>query len=247
MQHDKILLTKEYYDKRFGDLSQNLNEEEQLRWNVLSNFISQINFKKNINIADFGCGRGWLSHKLKFFGNVTGFDVSELAIENAKKSFPNTEFICIDASQPIPTKYFASFDLVISSEVIEHIEHQKNYLSNMFLLLKENGLFIITTPNGVWKSVFYSNGRETWKQPIENWRTEEELNQLCTSVNLNKISVTSFNSDWIFAFKPAIRNKWMSHTFFRKLFKAIGLYNFLIKYLNKKMYGINLLIFGKKS
>ncbi|MDX2172633.1 MAG: class I SAM-dependent methyltransferase [Bacteroidota bacterium] len=247
MQDDKLLITKDYYDKRFGDLSQNLNEEEQLRWNVLSNFISRLNLKKNSNIADFGCGRGWLSNKLTAFGNVVGFDVSELAVENAKKSFRGTNFICLDASQPIPKNYFESFDLIVSSEVIEHIEEQGNYLKNIQLLLKKDGLFIITTPNSAWKNAFYNNGRETWKQPIENWRTAEELNQLCLSVHLNKISVTSFNSEWIFAFKPAIKIKWVSNTLIRKLLKATKFYDFFIKRLNKKMYGINLLFFGKKS
>src|SRR6187402_3428894 len=104
MQENKKEITKEYYNNRFGDLSQNLNEEELIRWGALAKHISEIKENKVLKIADFGCGRGWLSNKLSEFGQVTGFDISELSVENAKKSFPQNTFVCLDASQDIPAE-----------------------------------------------------------------------------------------------------------------------------------------------
>ena len=91
MQENKKEITKEYYNNRFGELSQNLNEEELIRWSALSTQISAIKENKTLQIADFGCGRGWLSNKLSEFGHVTGFDISELSVANAKKSFPDSK------------------------------------------------------------------------------------------------------------------------------------------------------------
>lgn len=246
MLTDKKTITKEYYNNRFGNLSQHLNEEELIRWKAISNQLTKLKKNKDIKIADFGCGRGWLSYKLSEFGEVTGFDISELSLENAKKSFSNITFVCLDASKDIPIDYFEEFDVLISSEVIEHIEDQQNYLKNIFKLLKNNGVFIITTPNGTWFTSFYIDGREVWKQPIENWRTSNELVSLINSVGLLKINCTTFQSEWIFSYKPNMNVKWLSQTFIRKFLKALGLYNYCISLLNKKMYGLNILCVGKK-
>jgi 2-polyprenyl-3-methyl-5-hydroxy-6-metoxy-1,4-benzoquinol methylase len=246
MQENKKEITKEYYNNRFGELSQNLNEEELLRWNALSAQISKIKENKTLKIADFGCGRGWLSNKLSEFGQVTGFDISELAVANAKKSFPDSTFVCLDASQDIPLDFSEKFDLVVSSEVIEHIDDQENYLKNIHQLLKKEGNVIITTPNGSWFNAFYCDGRERWKQPIENWRTPDELTALASKVGISKISVTTFQSEWIFAFKPNVSVKWISSDIVRKGLKAFGLYNNKINSLNKNMFGLNIMFLGKK-
>lgn len=246
MLKDKKTVTKNYYNNRFGDLSQNLNEEELIRWNAIENQLRELISNKETEIADFGCGRGWLSNKLSSFGNVTGFDISELSIKNAQKSFPNNTFVCIDASQEIPMEYFGKFDVLISSEVIEHIDDQQNYLNNIYKLLKNKGVFLITTPNGTWFNSFYCNGREEWKQPIENWITSDYLSQLINKSGLLKIKSTSFQSEWIFALKPEVKVKWIGQSFIRKVLKFFRIYNPCIGLLNKKMYGLNILFVGKK-
>ncbi|MES2514082.1 MAG: class I SAM-dependent methyltransferase [Bacteroidota bacterium] len=244
MQENKKEITKEYYNNRFGDLSQNLNEEEQIRWKILSANISAIKEIGTLKIADFGCGRGWLSHKLSEFGQVTGFDISELSVENAKKSFPHNTFMCLDASQDIPSVFCEQFDLVVSSEVIEHIDDQENYLRNIYKLLKKGGKLVITTPNGSWFNAFYCDGRDQWKQPIENWRTPEQLVSLTKKTGISKILCTTFQSEWIFALQPKVDVN--SSALYRKGLKLLGLYNSKIASLNKKMYGLNILLIGEK-
>ena len=108
----QLNLTKEYYDKRFGEQSQHLNEEETIRWQAIEEVLKKHLHGQKLKIADFGCGRGWLSAKLSAFGEVTGFDVSEKAVQNAKQSFPDLNFVCLDASEKIPEAYMNAFDLV---------------------------------------------------------------------------------------------------------------------------------------
>src|SRR5687767_33472 len=112
MTVDTNSISKAYYDERFGASGQELNEEERIRWDAIRAAIEGLN-KNDLNIADFGCGRGWLSGKLSGYGTVTGFDLSEKAIENAKRSFPTLKFISLDASGKLPSNCKGAFDLVV--------------------------------------------------------------------------------------------------------------------------------------
>jgi len=246
MTEEKITENKIYYDNRFGTLSQKLNEEEQIRWEAISTALNELQIGKKIKIADFGCGRGWLSKKLSQFGSVTGFDLSEKAIENAKHSFPELEFVCLNAAASISEQFIGQFDLVVSSEVIEHIEEQQQYLLNLAQLLKKGGHFLISTPNGKWKENFYCNGREKWKQPVENWLSAFSLEEILKKAELKVIRASSFNSEWIFQFLPSISIAWIAQPLIRKTLKAFGIYKMILNILNKQKYGLNLIIFGKK-
>lgn len=244
---DKINETKEYYDKRFGELSQNLNEEESVRWRAIEALLKKKLDGSKIKIADFGCGRGWLSSKLSTFGEVTGFDVSEKAVENAKQSFPNLKFVCLDASADIHHEFLKNFDLLVSSEVIEHIEDQTSYAKNIFSLLKPNGSFLITTPNGNWKEDFYKDGREAWKQPIENWLKSTALVKLFKDAGFSDLEYSTFSSEWIFNYRPDIKIKTLSNPILRKALKVFGMYKSTILRLNKKHYGLNSILFGSRK
>lgn len=246
MERNNTEITRQYYDKRFGNQSQRLNEEETIRKNAITEVLKKNFTDRQIRIADFGCGRGWLSDVLSAFGIVTGFDISEQAIANARRSFPGINFVCLDASAPLPAEHHGKFDLVVSSEVIEHLEDQVAYVKNLSKLLATGGHFIITTPNGSWFDAFYREGRESWKQPIENWRTREQLCEMLTEQHLMCAWSTSFNSEWVFTMRP--RNvRVASHPLVRKMYKAFGAYNRKIRKLNRDNFGLNILVSGLKK
>ena len=46
-----------------------------------------------------------------------------------------------------PIKGEKEFDVIISFEAIEHIEEQEAFLSEVKRLLKDDGLFIVSSPN----------------------------------------------------------------------------------------------------
>jgi len=48
-------------------------------------------------IVEFGCGNGWLAEKLVKFGPVTGIDLADHAIEEARRRVPEGNFLCGDA------------------------------------------------------------------------------------------------------------------------------------------------------
>jgi cyclopropane fatty-acyl-phospholipid synthase-like methyltransferase len=100
---------------------------------------------KNPNILDFGCGVGIPFDKYLVENDckVTGIDISQKHINEAKKNVPKAKFIKGDFSKI----YFQeNFDAIISFYAIFHIpkkEHKK-LLLKIFGLLKKNGKILIT-------------------------------------------------------------------------------------------------------
>ncbi|HXM30493.1 MAG TPA: class I SAM-dependent methyltransferase [Chthoniobacterales bacterium] len=125
-------------------------------------------------ILDFGCGTGWLTERLAEFGDPTGVDLADRVIEAAQSRAPHIKFIAGDIFR-IPLQS-ASYDIVVSQEVIAHIPHQAGYLDRVSEVLKSRGYLIITTPNK------FVMDRSDWPaQPpehIEHWLTMANLKRL---------------------------------------------------------------------
>ena len=115
----------------------------------------KVNILNDINCLDVGCGGGILAEKLKRLGaNVTGIDASknsiEIAKDHAKKSRLEIDYKCITTSKLLEIreeKVLNKFDLVIASEVIEHVNNRKKFLSDVANLCRPGGLVVFTTIN----------------------------------------------------------------------------------------------------
>ena len=114
-----------------------------------------VNLLDGLNCLDIGCGGGILSEKLRRLGaNVTGIDASkssiDIAKEHAKKSRLEINYKCITTSELLEIKEekaLNKFDLVIASEVIEHVYDRRMFLSDISNLCRPGGLVIFTTIN----------------------------------------------------------------------------------------------------
>jgi SAM-dependent methyltransferase len=107
------------------------------------------NQDKESKILDLGCGTGQLAFILGKEGfDVTGADYSpkivDIANSIAKKSNLNVKFFVADAQ-----KYYKknAYDVVICSEVLEHLKNDKQVVDNIFKSLKPNGIVILTGPH----------------------------------------------------------------------------------------------------
>jgi 2-polyprenyl-3-methyl-5-hydroxy-6-metoxy-1,4-benzoquinol methylase len=100
------------------------------------------------SILDVGCGNGAIANELIKRGfNVYGVDASEMGINFANKINPNRFFLCdFDTMQLPETLPIKEFDLVISTEVIEHVYSPESFMGFCKMALKKDGHILLSTP-----------------------------------------------------------------------------------------------------
>ena len=122
----------------------------------------------NIDLLDIGCGVGLLCEPLASLGaQVTGIDASsyniELATQHAEQSTVSLHYqhcLAEDLISQNPSRitdqyqqvYIKQYDVVLNTEVIEHVEDQEALMNTCCKLVKPGGLLIMATLNRTVKS-----------------------------------------------------------------------------------------------
>ena len=142
MMHEAFHLNKKLQKRIIED--NNFTYRELIR--ILKPYLKNCD-----TILDIGCGVGTIDFYLAAKGKkVTGVEISasavSLAKENARLFNLNKKVRFITAEFPgnLPIK---KYDLVIFSEVIEHLQDDKRALRDVWKVLNPNGILVITTPS----------------------------------------------------------------------------------------------------
>ncbi len=99
-------------------------------------------------ILELGAGAGELALRLRSLGyKVTCVENSPVYLKRLKKLDLATVAADLNETLPLPA---ASFDGVLSLEVIEHLVEVNKFLQEIFRVLKPKGWLIISTPNIAW-------------------------------------------------------------------------------------------------
>jgi cyclopropane fatty-acyl-phospholipid synthase-like methyltransferase len=112
--------------------------------------------KPGTRVLDVGCGNGAACAEFIRRGcTVVGIDLSEQGIAVARKAYPEGRFELLAADADILNKLGeAPFDLVISTEVVEHLYDPRSYARGCFAAVKPGGVLICTTPyHGYFKNL----------------------------------------------------------------------------------------------
>ena len=168
---------KELFYNEFSDEWEskiNRQETEKRLKVVFGKLLEGINLRGK-KFLEIGCGLGYFSERAVGLGaEVTGLDIGEKLIEKVKQRVPKGKFFVASASN-LPFRN-ESFDVVLCTEVIEHVDKQKAALSEMLRVLKRRGVLAITTPNRIFKPLFIFlssvglrpyNSNEKWLFPWE--------------------------------------------------------------------------------
>ncbi len=123
----------------------------EIHYEHLHRYAFACQFVSGKKIMDLACGEGYGSYILsKEADHVTGIDIDYNTIVHAayKYQVENLEFLQGSICE-IPIEGEKIYDVIISFEAIEHIdkEEQKKFLIEVKRLLKEEGLFIVSSPN----------------------------------------------------------------------------------------------------
>lgn len=127
---------------------------------------------KGKSCIEIGCGTGKISRAVvDLVGELTVSDISEKLASKVGKEM-GVSWTCQDAcSLELPDN---SYDIVISSECIEHVPNPQKALKEMARILKPGGFLVVTTPNKLWYPVLWLSmatkirkfaGREIWLFP----------------------------------------------------------------------------------
>ncbi|GLG98221.1 Ubiquinone biosynthesis O-methyltransferase, mitochondrial [Gryllus bimaculatus] len=156
----------------------------------------------NIKLLDVGCGGGILSEALARLGaEVTGLDASEALITTAKHHASQDPHIRNEINYVCNTieKYSEekpkAYDVVVASEVVEHISEKKLFLESCVQTLKPGGSLFVTTLNKTYASHLAGIvlAEIIWKilpQNTHDWEkfiTPQELESILES-SKNKLS-----------------------------------------------------------
>lgn len=108
---------------------------------------------KNIRILDVGCGAGFLSNYLaKENFDVTAIDLSESSLEVARNrdTTKKVRYLLADAYDlPFEAE---TFDIVTSTDFLEHVSEPRRVITEVSRVLKPNGFFFFHTFNKNWLS-----------------------------------------------------------------------------------------------
>ena len=161
------------------------NADEAARWSKIASFLECIlrrgrhhNPNKVLRILDVGCGRGWLTNLVSMYGSCEGVEPVSEVVAHARRLFPHLRFEAGTADQVLARPDFAPYDVVVCSEVLEHVPHGEKdlFLAQLAALLTPEGYVVLTTPRGEmweqWKTIAPPN------QPVEDWVTEGDLQKL---------------------------------------------------------------------
>ena len=166
---------------------------------------------KNFEILDIGCGGGLISEPMARLGaNVTGIDASEKNIKiaslHSKKNKLKINYLNKSPEQLDNQK---KYDLILSLEIIEHVENVDTYLKSCEKLLKKDGLMFTATLNRTLTSYFKAIigaeyilrwlpiGTHDWNKFIK----PEELEKQLINLNFRTIDISGLS------FNPII-SKW---------------------------------------
>lgn len=124
---------------------------------VKQNVRSEPNVLAGVKILDVGCGAGILSEALAKLGaDVVALDPAENLIEAANAHLLKQKGLKLTYGTDLVQDHAAvnkeKYDVVVASEVVEHVVDKKHFLKACVDAVKPGGSIFITTLNKTWSS-----------------------------------------------------------------------------------------------
>lgn len=178
-----------------------------------------------INILDAGMGFGQYTYFLsKHFKNSTikAVDIKEEQIKDCQYFFKKigNKNVTIEYADLRDINYQDEFELIISVDVMEHIEEDQKVFNNFSYALKKGGRLLINTPSNFGGSDVHSEGEKSFieEHAREGYSIEELKNKLENSglkISTFKYSYGKFGRIyWLLGMKYPISLVGISKIFF---------------------------------
>ncbi|MCM3880897.1 MAG: methyltransferase domain-containing protein [Vicinamibacterales bacterium] len=136
--------TSALYERRLDAARVSKGTSKSAVYRMLLAAASEV-LKPGAHLLEFGAGTGQLITMLReegFRGPITGADI----LPKPESPGLDVNWIEADLNEPLPAAG-ATFDAIISTEVIEHLENPRAVFREFRRLLKAGGFILVTTPN----------------------------------------------------------------------------------------------------
>jgi len=124
-------------------------DEEDKCWsfqcNLYIHLLKLIEFNKNFNLLDIGCGLGhgpYIYNKYLNLNNITAIDLHKDSVEFAKRHFKNVNYLVGDATNLVFEK--DTFDIITSVETLHCYRYTYHFYKEAYRILKTNGFLLVT-------------------------------------------------------------------------------------------------------
>jgi len=232
-------------------------ENEQEHWwykgrrEILSSIINNLVYKgKKLKILDFGAGSGTNVLMLTNYGEVYVYEKEKNTSNYLKKKFENIPniFVLDSLNENI------LFDLVIASDVIEHIENDNEIIELLSKVLKTDGNILITVP--AFNSLYTERDKILGHYRRYNYDSLKEITK--KHFKIIKLSYYNFFLFFlsllllilikVFKVKSLIFSPEKTpNTFLNNIFyKIFSFEKFMLKYLNFP-FGVSIIYLAKKN
>ena len=110
--------------------------------------LCNLELKPGARVLDVGCGNGFVAGQFLARGCVVvGVDLSEQGVQQARQAHPGARFELLAANERVLEQLDCeAFDIVVSTEVVEHLYAPKPYIAGCFAALKPGGVLVLSTP-----------------------------------------------------------------------------------------------------
>lgn len=194
-----------------------LADTKDVYWGVKKALSLCIKDKRSAKILEIGSGLGYLTYSLiKADYDAIGLDISQTAVKQANETF-GEHYIAADLFE-YSKLYPGTFDIIILTEVIEHVDRPSDFIKAIIHLLKPGGRAIITTPN---KSLYPAE--VTWATdlaPVHCWWFSEESMRYIAKKSGTAISFLDFSDYYKTNYQvvntSSLRNEKLPNPYFNK-------------------------------
>jgi ubiquinone/menaquinone biosynthesis C-methylase UbiE len=170
-----------------------------LRANKVVSIVNKYTANDHVNILDVGCGTGLITRKLNS-PHITALDINPWALERARLNVKNdnVNFVLGDAEE-LPFSD-GQFDIVVCTEMLEHIVRPDLALECIYRILKPEALLIGSVPskNVIWKLRKTITSTSPVQEPFHNNYNIKEFKSLLSHFDILKIWYCIFGLTIVF-------------------------------------------------
>ena len=200
-QHHYSTSVKDYYANEQYDWITDIRFPEKVfhdlrRSTMAKKALAYIAYSK---VLDLGCGTGLITQVLP--GEVTGLDISPWKIERARQHCSRATFLVGDIENTSLLLMDNSFDVVVCTDILEHLEAPNNAVVGALRVLRPEGLFIGTVPSKspIWKLRRFLTTADASGEPFHTYYSKRALQQLLQPFEVIEISYQCLGLELFFA------------------------------------------------